>query len=159
MSLSHERLLEVLEYDFLTGDFYWKTNKSPTVKKGDRAGTLHHTGYVNIFIDNKSYRAHRLVWFYVNKKWPNIIDHLNHTKNDNRVENLRDVDSRNNQHNRRLKNLVGHTCLHFTKSGKYEVIIDLENKRFRSKSFLDLNEAIKKRDEMFLKLNIEVTNG
>ena len=42
--------------------------------------------------ERQSIAAHRLVWFYIHGKWPEMeLDHINNNKRDNRIENLREV--------------------------------------------------------------------
>src|SRR6185369_10895033 len=49
-----------------------------------------HQGYWRIFIYGKAYLGHRLVWLYVYGEWPRgDIDHVNRTRSDNRLCNLR----------------------------------------------------------------------
>lgn len=70
--LTHERLVEVLDLDPATGIFVWKVARSNRVKVGSRAGVLHQaSGGRYISIDNEKFMAHRLAFFYVNKRWPN----------------------------------------------------------------------------------------
>lgn len=70
--LTHERLLETLDFDPATGTFTWKVRRSNRVKIGSRAGVLHApSGGRYIAIDNEKFMAHRLAFFYVNKRWPN----------------------------------------------------------------------------------------
>jgi hypothetical protein len=70
--LTHEHLVEVLRYDPATGVFVWKIARSNRVKVGSRAGVFHHaSGGRYISIDNEKFMAHRLAFFYVNKRWPN----------------------------------------------------------------------------------------
>lgn len=83
---------ELLQYDQNTGIFTWKKTRGGNAKIGDVAGCLDKDGYVRININSRKYGAHRLAWFYVHGQWPkNFIDHINRTKNDNRICNLRDV--------------------------------------------------------------------
>ena len=59
---------------------------------GKRAGTTMTNGYRHINIDNQSYLAHRLAWFWMNDKFPDgPLDHINQSKADNRIANLREA--------------------------------------------------------------------
>lgn len=92
--ITHNRLLEVLDYNPLTGLFIWKMCLSRRIHIGDIAGTksLAKDGkiYYKIKIDGIFYNAHNLAWFYVNKEWPiNIIDHIK--GNSNAISNLREA--------------------------------------------------------------------
>ena len=91
-NISHERLLEVLEYDPTTGIFIWKVNRRRLAKAGSIAGSINGSGYRQISVDGKLYLAHRLAWFYCFQEWPeNIIDHINSIKDDNTLDNLQDI--------------------------------------------------------------------
>ena len=80
---------------------------------GSVAGHLNKSsGYITISVDSRSYRAHRLAWLYVYKKWPeDCIDHINHIRTDNRIENLREVEKSQNQKNmsKDRRNKSGHS--------------------------------------------------
>jgi hypothetical protein len=108
---THSQLLEMLSYDPRTGLFKWK--KRPALpNNGGRveswntrfAGQIagaEQDRYWRIRIGGRSYLAHRVAWFYVQGEWPaNEIDHINHNKIDNRLENLRAVSPLENQRNR-----------------------------------------------------------
>lgn len=102
-SLSLERLREALNYDPLTGIFIRTQAGTPGNQRfiGEVAGNLDAKGYRVISIDGKTYKAHRLAWFYVTGEWPkNQIDHQNEDKDDNRFRNLRDASGSQNQQNR-----------------------------------------------------------
>ena len=100
--LSQTRLLELLEYSEETGIFKWKVCRSK-VKKGDVAGRASR-GYIQIKIDNKAYQAHRLAWMYIHGAFPlKQLDHVNHEKTDNRLNNLREVTQRENSKNQALR--------------------------------------------------------
>jgi hypothetical protein len=101
-ALSHERLTELLHYDQETGIFRWAKRTSNRVKVGDRAGEIDRHGHRMISIDGWRYMAHRLAWFYVYGRWPfPEIDHKNLSKDDNRIDNLRESTRAQNGMNRR----------------------------------------------------------
>lgn len=92
MSITAERLRELLEYSPETGLFVWKKFTNGRVLVGSKAGCIVKKRYATICIDEKTYLAHRLAWLYVHGEWPKgWIDHINRDKRDNRIENLRDV--------------------------------------------------------------------
>ena len=69
--LSHARLTELLDYDPASGFFRWKARPSNRVHVGDRAGVFHRpSGGRYVAIDGEKFMAHRLAFFYVNKRWP-----------------------------------------------------------------------------------------
>jgi hypothetical protein len=101
--LSAERARELLDYDPATGAFTHKAWRGHGRRPGEVAGCLHsQSGYRRISIDGHDYQAHRLVWLWVHGRWPeNFIDHINGRRDDNRLENLRDVHDMANRENRR----------------------------------------------------------
>lgn len=100
-NLTQDRLRELLHYEPATGLFTWLVVKGRRGLPGKQAGTVNHHGYVCITIDGKKLKAHRLAWLYVNGEVPaGEIDHINRCRTDNRIENLRVVDSRLNKENK-----------------------------------------------------------
>jgi len=101
--LTQEKLKEILSYDPETGIFVW-------IKRGKVAGSLNSKGYIHLRVDKKSYQVHRLAWLYTYGYFPeHDIDHLNGIRNDNRVENLREVSRACNLQNQKInsKNTSG----------------------------------------------------
>ena len=91
--LTQAEVKELLKYDPATGVFTWLVPRSSnSIKAGTVAGSLMHTGYVQIQIGKARYMGHRLAWLYVYGYFPeNSIDHINRRRTDNRIENLREV--------------------------------------------------------------------
>lgn len=91
---------QLLSYDHRTGSFTWKLDRSQRVKIGSIAGGLNGGGYVQISIGGKIFQAHRLAWIVCHgHEATGQIDHINRIKNDNRIENLRDVSRSENKQN------------------------------------------------------------
>ena len=98
--LTVERLKELLNYDSDSGIFMWRVPRRG-IRLSKPAGTLDAKGYVIIFVDGQSYKAHRLAWLYVHGEWPpDQIDHINLIKDDNRIANLRPATNLQNTRNR-----------------------------------------------------------
>jgi hypothetical protein len=49
------------------------------------------TGYRSGRIFDKTYQAHRVIWFMLHGRWPNEIDHDNGHRSDNREFNILDA--------------------------------------------------------------------
>ena len=98
--ITKELLHELLDYNPNTGYLIWKVHRGGTARKGTRAGALDHEGYRLVSLYNKTYKAHRLIWLYVTGNWPEgVIDHLDHDKDNNKLDNLRDCSHSHNSHN------------------------------------------------------------
>lgn len=97
--LTQERLKELLTYNPVSGVFIRNTNIH-TARIGDVTGSINELGYVDIYLDGKKYKSHRLVWLYVFGVFPkNEIDHIDHNKTNNAIANLREVTASGNQQN------------------------------------------------------------
>lgn len=130
--VTQDELKEILDYDPETGIFRWKSPRQK-IKVGDVAGTLNHNGYRFIKINGKLYLEHRLAWLYVYGEWPkDMIDHVNGTRDDNRIENLREATRSENKWNQTkpITNTSGYkgACWHKA-SQKWDARIAINNKR------------------------------
>lgn len=106
---SQERLRELLDYDPESGVFTWKTRGNPNFDKpnaGRRAGSLPAKAkYREMYVDNRSYLEHRIVWRYVTGEDPGAdqIDHRDTKTDNNRFANLRRATHATNQQNTRKR--------------------------------------------------------
>jgi len=132
MSLTVERLKEVLFYDPYTGNFTWKKPTSNRVKLGSIAGVEDSQGYIAIRLDTVLYKAHRLAWLYCFEEWPvEFIDHINNIKSDNRLDNLREATAQENCRNkvRQSNNTTGYIGVsYYAVNNKYRATIQVDNK-------------------------------
>lgn len=102
--VSYEMALDLWEVDIATGTVKWRTRRNPAIPHDRSSNTLDKHGYKKLSFRKKIYYHHRIVWLFANKNWPEIfIDHINGLPTDNRIENLREATSYQNQQNRRKK--------------------------------------------------------
>ncbi len=117
--LTQERLKELLSYNKDTGKFTWLQG----VYRGRECIASGGEGYVLIKIDGSNYKAHRLAFLYVKGYIPEyMVDHINGTRDDNRLANLRHASPRCNSQNRatRSDNTSGYRGVSFEKkTGKF----------------------------------------
>ncbi len=144
--LTQTELKQQLHYDETTGFFTW-IGLCPKNFIGKQAGTFSkQSGYINIQLLGKFYRAHRLSWLYMTGKFPNDeIDHINHNRADNRFENLRDVDATTNQRNRELPctNTSEVSGVNWDKKSKqWRARISVDSKRINLGLFPVFSEAV-----------------
>ncbi len=98
----HEELVQLLSYNPYTGLFHWLV-EGRMYLPGQEAGYTNKTrGYVRIALDGVSYYAHQLAWFYMTKKWVDLLDHKDTDTNNNALENLRPATSLQNTGNSNL---------------------------------------------------------
>lgn len=90
-------------FDYDDGTLRWKDSLSGKSRiRGAAAGYVNGDGYIVVETGGKAVAAHRIVWLMHHGVWPQgEIDHLNGVRNDNKIENLRDVERLTNTENRR----------------------------------------------------------
>jgi hypothetical protein len=142
--LTLEFLKEWLYCDEETSIFT-RIKACPGIKVGTVAGRLKSNGYAYISVGGRSYRAHRLVWFYNFGEWPKSeLDHINGIKNDNRLCNLREVTRSQNMQNcgKYLNNTSGFKGVSWNKqSNKWKAQICISGKHKHLGSFDTPEEA------------------
>lgn len=132
--LSAEYVRRLLDYDPKTGIFRWKERRGDTANAGTIAGNVADNGYVQIYIDGKNYRAHRLAWLCVTGAWPaHQVDHHNMIRSDNRWKNLRAATNGENLCNRLApkNNTSGFKGVSFNKrNNKWRAYINFDKRRY-----------------------------
>lgn len=123
--LTAEQLRELLNYAPETGIFTWAVaGRGRNV--GSPAGSKDHRGYIQLSLGPRKARLriymHQAAWLYVHGYWPvQDIDHINHDKSDNRIENLRELSRSLNQQNQirpHANNKTGFLGVYANKPGR-----------------------------------------
>ena len=84
------RLKQALSYDPETGLFIWIEPRRGRMLFSIAGHVDKSTGYRDISLDDRSYHATKLAWFYVFGEYPEcVVDHINRDKSDDRIVNLR----------------------------------------------------------------------
>lgn len=140
LTISKEEILKVLDYEREQGILTWK----PTAygKTKNKKITNIELGYLTVGINFKKYKVHRLIYFLETNTWPEMVDHINGNKLDNRIVNLRASDKRKNQQNQykhREGKLVGATYRKST--GKWRALIKLNKKNYEIGTYNTAEEA------------------
>jgi hypothetical protein len=99
--ITQKRLKELFTYE--DGALYWKCNRNSTVFAGDKAGSEEDRGYTRIGVDGKLYRLHRLIYLFHYGEHPKIVDHIDCDVRNNRIENLRAVNSAQSAQNTKFR--------------------------------------------------------
>lgn len=105
MTVTHSRLLELVDYDRENGLMVSRVDRGSAhgggrkVKKGQVLGGINNKGYLQTTIDGRTYLVHRLAWMYETGEFPSIhLDHIDGNRSNNAINNLREcVQIENNQ--------------------------------------------------------------
>jgi len=110
--VSREYLDEYFNYDPITGVLSVKKPRKSAAGKfrnpGTPVGTLTEHGYLKISIKGKVQYVHRLAFLMMTGKMPEMVDHMNGNRADNRWANLRICTQQQNLRNlTKFKSLTG----------------------------------------------------
>ena len=141
MSLTTEYLKEI--FDYHNGNLIWRVDKGRS-KKGSIAGSKDSKGYLQIKLNQKPYRLHRLVWLWHGKQLPEQLDHIDRNPLNNKIENLREATASQNQWN--TSKCDGGVSFHKA-SNKWRARIKIHNKEIYLGVYSNYQEAKQVRDE------------
>lgn len=154
MKPTQDRLKELFLYCPETGILSRRVRRGP-VAAGRLAGSMNGDGYLQVMVDGRIYLVHHVVWAYETGKWPrDQIDHINRSRADNRVVNLREVSAADNMknRNRQRNNTSGVIGVNFG-NGKWRAEINADGKRHYLGSFADKRRAAAVRAEAEARLH------
>lgn len=137
--ITQENLKQLVDY--VDGMLVAKTN-SKCRKVGDTLSSLTDKGYLRSSVCGKSYRVHRLVFLYHHGYMPIQVDHIDGNRMNNKIENLRDATSSQNNQNRKATSSSGVKGVVWHKqSKKWVASICVNRKSVHLGSFLSIEEA------------------
>ena len=96
-------LHDCLVYDPATGEIYSRRSRG-NIKAGKKIGTTTSGGYKTIDLNGVTMYFHRVAFAMHNGYWPEMVDHINGDKSDNRAVNLRASNKLLNARNSAPKN-------------------------------------------------------
>lgn len=109
--LTQDLLREVFDYDHETGDLIFKAKDSMTAENrrwntryaGRPCGSENSQGYLHVKLLGKKEKVHRMVFLFHKGYLPDVIDHADNDKLNNRIENLREATRSENNRNARRR--------------------------------------------------------
>jgi HNH endonuclease/AP2 domain len=140
---------------------YWK--RSNTRFAGQPAGLLHKsTGHREINLFDQCYQEHRIIWLWMEGRWPvDEIHHENHVRDDNRWANLFEATSQQNVHNQSLRktNTSGRTGVYWRDNyGKFVAEIGARGRQLHLGHFDTFEEACAAREVAERKLGYHINH-
>lgn len=150
---------------FFDGDnLLWANKKAKRVEIGGVAGGINSCGYMRVQVDNKYHYNHRIIWEMHHGKIPDgmQIDHINHNRLDNRIDNLRIVSHIDNGRNRsiNLNNSSKITGVHWdSRNNKWQARISVDGKRISLGHFSSLFDASCARKSAEIVFNYHQNHG
>jgi len=134
--MNKDKALELFEYS--NGSLFNKVQRNSRALKGAKVSSKDKDGYLNVQVEGKKYKVHRIIWLMHNERWPEgklEIDHINGIRDDNRIENLREVTGTQNNFNR--KGVKGYT----KRGNKYQAKITVKGRETMLGLFNTTEEA------------------
>ena len=146
-------------FDYVDGQLIAKT-KSKGRNIGDALHSVTEKGYLRGSFDGRQYRVHRLVFLYFHGYMPEQIDHIDGNRQNNRIENLREATSAQNNQNRMATGAtkIKGVCWH-KQSSKWVASICINRKSVHLGSFENIEDAALVATKARQKLHGEFARG
>lgn len=139
----------------------WQTARWNTRYSGQPAFTsIDSTGYRSGRILNITFRAHRVIWAIAHGYWPDVIDHIDGDTTNNRLRNLRNVDTATNAVNtaRPSNNTSGHVGV-YRRFNKWVAQINHNGTTRRIGAYDTIGEAVAARAAESQRLGFHENHG
>lgn len=152
--LTHKALLETFWYDYVNGGLIWRERKglkgkAKTFNKrfaNTKAGNKNNIGYVVINYHSVDFLEHQLVFFYFYGYVPEMIDHADTNRDNNRIENLREATASQNMWNtsghKYKKSGLPKGVFHHGNSGHFRAQVMVNKKLYTKSGFITVEDAL-----------------
>ena len=148
-------------FEYKDGHLYWKESGKGK-KQTLQVGGPDKDGYIQLCINHKKYKEHRLIYMMHHGYVPKIIDHIDGNPANNKIENLREATYNQNQYNRKicLKNTSGFKNVMWDKNlNKWYVQIKFNGIKKYFGAYNDIDYAVFVADAMRHKYHKEFKNN
>ncbi|MBP8234471.1 MAG: HNH endonuclease [Rhizorhabdus sp.] len=164
----------LFSYDAKTGKLYWNSRPRSdfgddrhwrafnTKSAGKEVGSPTKWGHLRFRLRKTGYQVHRVVWLMAYGEWPEQVDHIDGNPDNNRLDNLREVNHLLNCRNaaRRKDNTSGVTGISRTRrSGRWSAAISDGKNRVHLGDYRTLEEAIAAREAAAKVLGYHANHG
>ena len=162
-NIGYDNVSSLLIYNDVSGTLIWRKFRNQFALAGSIAGNPANHGYIIVTLYGKHYLAHRLVWLLNHGRWPEKdIDHIDHNKNNNKIENLREVDQLENSKNVgiTIRNTSGVVGVYWRKDvSKWTAKIRVDGVLLSLGSFNDKMSAVQARKMAEIKYGFHLNHG
>ena len=159
---NQELFRQLFHYNKDTGVITNATTRGSRAKIGNIAGGIEN-GYRRVSVQSKSIGAHNIIYIMHNGDTPKglEVDHIDHNRQNNRIENLRLVTRLENNHNKTLskRNKSGTHGVRRIENGKWRVVIMSNRKKIHLGYFHEKDEAIRARKQAEIKYGYHKNHG
>lgn len=172
-------LLKLLRYEPETGKLYWRARDASMFKglstmtpeqranrwnakyAGAEALTVECMGYKRGTIFNAPYRAHRVIFCMFHGWWPEIIDHIDMDRSNNRIENLAAVSREENSRKSRIsrRNKSGVMGVYRRKNGQWRARIRHGGRYIELGDHQSFEKAVRARQEAEIRFGYSPLHG
>lgn len=166
-------LCELLRYEPETGKLFWRERplkffssesncKSWNTKNAGKEALIgNNKGHLGGCIFGKRYKTHRVIWAMFYGEWPiHHVDHINGIRDDNRIENLRDVPHLDNSRNQKMPCTNTSGCVGVRQVGnKWTSRIMCDQKTIHLGTFEYVDDAISARKNAEIQYGFHENHG
>lgn len=133
-------------FRYENGKLYNRITRNSRAVIGAEVGSDNGKQQLQVQISKKQYYVHRIIWAMHNDRWPeNQIDHIDRNKINNKIENLRDITSKENNRN---TNSFEFAKGYYKDGNKYRAYVMTNEKRIYSKRVNTEEEAVVARQDL-----------